>query len=63
MKNVTFSVAPSKIGPVSLFYNDPEEVAKRKALLEEQEERKKKEAESMKNINMAIAYEMRNLVL
>lgn len=63
MKNVTFSVEPSKIGPVSLFSNDPEEVAKRKALLEEQEERKKKEAESMKNINMAIAYEMRNLVL
>ena len=57
MKHVTFTVKPSLIGPVSLFSNDPVEVAKRKLLLEEQEQRKKEQQENYDKINRAINHE------
>jgi hypothetical protein len=61
MRNVTFEIVRSE--PVSLFSKDPEEVAKRERLAKEREEREKQREESFKNINKAIAYELRKVVL
>lgn len=63
MKHVTFTVKASPVGPVSLFSNDPEEVAKRKQLAQESEERELREKESLKQINRAIGYQMSKITL
>lgn len=63
MKHVTFTCTASKIGPVSLFSSDPEEVEKRKQLLKESEEREIREKESLRQINRAIGHEMRKIAL
>lgn len=63
MKNVTFTVKASSVGPVSLFSQDPQEIEKRKQLIKESEERQIKEEESLRQINKAIHYEMNKIEL
>lgn len=58
MKHVTFKVELSRVGPVSLFSKDPEEIEKRKQLIKERELRQEKEKESFKQINHAIGQEI-----
>lgn len=61
MKHVTFKVEVSRVGPVSLFSKNPEEIEKRKQLLKESEFRKEKEKEMIKQINHAIGHEINNI--
>lgn len=56
MKHVTFTVSPSKHGPVSLFSQAPEDIEKRRLIAEEQEENKKAKKETEDKINRAIGY-------
>lgn len=63
MKHVTFTVKASHVGSVSLLSKDPIEVEKRKQLLKESEERQKREKETLKQINLAIGYEMSKIKL
>jgi len=57
MKHVTFKVEPYTTGPVSLFSQDPEEIAKRERLAKEQEERNKQRELDERRILAAINYE------
>jgi len=63
MKNVTFEVRPSSIGPVSLTSQDPGDIAKRNAIREEQEKRMAEQDQAYKNINKAIYFEMKKISL
>lgn len=63
MKNVTWTIKPSSVGPVSLFSNDPLEVEKRKQLIKESEEREERAKDSLRQINRAIGYEMTKIAL
>lgn len=57
MKHVTFTVSPSKNGPVSLLSQSPEDIEKRRLIEEEQEENKKAKEETFDKINRAISYQ------
>lgn len=56
MKNVTFTVTPSKYGSVSLTSRNPEDIEKRKLLVAEQEIREKEAVETYEKINKAICH-------
>ncbi len=45
MKHVVFEIRPCPIGPVSLFSNKPEDIAKREAMIKYQEEDRKEQNE------------------
>lgn len=63
MQHVTFEFKASPIGPVSLFSNDPEEVAKRELMLIESEKKEEKEKEMFSRLNRAIGHEYSKIQL
>lgn len=54
MKHVSFEIKACPIGPVSLLSQDPEDVEKRRKIIELQDQRKKEQQEIGAKINMAI---------
>ena len=63
MKNVTWTIKPSSVGPVSLLSRDPIEIEKRKAIIAEQELHKANEERNLRAINFAIGQEYKKVEL
>lgn len=61
MKNVTFTVKPCPVEPVSLLSQDPIDIEKRRQLLIEEEERKKKNDKVLDQISRAVSYELQKV--
>lgn len=57
MSKVTWTVTPSKHGPVSLFSQSHEDIEKRRLIAEEQAENERKKQDTFKRLNRAIIYE------
>lgn len=63
MKHVTFKIKASSVGPVSLFSNDPEEIAKREQLRLESQKREEEQALIKRKIVSAINHEYNSITL
>ncbi len=63
MKHVEVTIKPNSVGMVNLFSQKPEDIEKRKLMIEDCERREKEKKEEFKKINRAIAYEYNNIGL
>jgi hypothetical protein len=63
MKHVTFTVRACEYGPVSLTSQKPEDIEKRRLIMEAQEKREVEKEQIMRDINRAINHTRGKVVL